>query len=109
MTVPKKIKRVIISLAVGTFFTFGYLLVVAIFIFVYYADRPRYAVLNVIPYWPLQLPELVYFAMGGDPYSHNRAVSWLLTLANIPLYALLTYWLMLIVDVLRGKRLCRWQ
>jgi hypothetical protein len=105
VALSKTTKRVIISLAVGTLFTFVYLSVGILAIYYFYRTGQNTThVRNVVPYWPLELPERAYYALGRNPVTLSPAIHFLLILLNIPLYGSLIYGLLWIVDRFRGTR-----
>jgi hypothetical protein len=105
MALSRKTKRLLISLAFGFLFVFGYLFATSIFIFVFYRDRPMYAVRNVVHYWPLELPETIYTALGRDLRTAGLLINWLLVLLNVPLYAAPAYFAMYVASRLRRPKI----
>jgi hypothetical protein len=89
MALSKTVKRIIISLAFGILFTFGYLFAGVIFVAIFYRDNPRYG-FKQWPGYPLWLPETIYCAWFGH-FALPTSVSLLVFSANIPLYGALAY------------------
>ena len=95
----------IICLAVRTLFTFVYLSVGILAIYYCYRTGQNLAhVRNVVPYWPLELPERAYSALGGNPLTLAPSLHVLLVFLNIPLYGSLTCGLLSVVNRFRGTR-----
>jgi len=90
-------KRILISLGIGTVFTLGYFVTIAIYVFIFYRDDPVYAYKHFVPLWPMEVPQRLYVLFGGDLHNNVRLTNWVVTLANIPLYGSLVYAIMRLI------------